>query len=113
MANYLLIESRDPFEARDVSYFYSLAADLAAQGDKVTLFLVQNGALASRKDAKGNPLGTVLKGKVEVLVDSFSLKERGIQDGLQIGPFPGAEDGDRRTRAAANSGPGRHADAAS
>ncbi len=80
MANYLLIESRDPFEARDVSYFYGLAADLAAQGDKVTLFLVQNGALASRKDARGNPLGTVLKGKVEVLVDSFSLKERGIQD---------------------------------
>ncbi len=80
MANYLLIESRDPFEARDVSYFYGLAADLAAQGDKVTLFLVQNGALASRKNAKGNPLGTVLKGKVEVLVDSFSLKERGIQD---------------------------------
>ncbi len=80
MANYLLIESRDPFEARDVSYFYGLAADLAAQGDKVTLFLVQNGALASRKDAKGNPLGTVLKGKVEILVDSFSLKERGIQD---------------------------------
>ncbi len=80
MANYLLIESRDPFEARDVSYFYGLAADLAAKGDKVTLFLVQNGALASRKGAKGNPLGTVLKGKVEVLVDSFSLKERGIQD---------------------------------
>ncbi len=53
MANYLLIESRDPFEARDVSYFYGLAADLAAQGDKVTLFLVQNGALASRKNARG------------------------------------------------------------
>ena len=37
MANYLLIESRDPFEARDVSYFYGLAADLAAQGDKAVV----------------------------------------------------------------------------
>jgi sulfur relay (sulfurtransferase) complex TusBCD TusD component (DsrE family) len=80
MARYVLIESRDPFESRDVPYFYGLAADLAAKGEKVTLFLVQNGALASRKDAKGNPLGGLLKRNVEVLVDSFSLKERGIQD---------------------------------
>ena len=80
MARYVMIESRDPFESRDVSYFYNLASDLAAKGEQVTLFLVQNGALASRKNAKGNPLGAVLEGKVEVLVDSFSLKERGIQD---------------------------------
>ena len=80
MARYVLVESRDPFESRDVSYFYGLAGDLSKKGDKVTLFLVQNGALASRKDAKGNPLGNVLERNVEVLVDSFSLKERGIQD---------------------------------
>jgi sulfur relay (sulfurtransferase) complex TusBCD TusD component (DsrE family) len=80
MARYVLVESRDPFESRDVTYFYGLAADLAAKGEQVTLFLVQNGALVSRKGAKGNPLGDVLKGNVEVLVDSFSLKERGIQN---------------------------------
>ena len=80
MARYVMIESRDPFESRDVSYFYNLASDLAANGEQVTLFLVQNGALASRKNAQGNPLGAVLEGKVEVLVDSFSLQERGIQD---------------------------------
>jgi sulfur relay (sulfurtransferase) complex TusBCD TusD component (DsrE family) len=80
MSRYVLVESRDPFESRDVPYFYGLAADLAAKGEQVTLFLVQNGALASRKDAKGNPLDGVLERKVEVLVDSFSLKERGIQD---------------------------------
>ena len=80
MARYVMIESRDPFESRDVSYFYSLASDLAANGEQVTLFLVQNGALASRKNAKGNPLGAVLEGNVEVLVDFFSLQERGIQD---------------------------------
>jgi sulfur relay (sulfurtransferase) complex TusBCD TusD component (DsrE family) len=80
MGRYVLIESRDPYESRDVPYFYNLAADLAANGEQVTLFLVQNGALASRKDAQGDPLGGVLKNKVEVLADSFALRERGIQD---------------------------------
>jgi hypothetical protein len=80
MARYVLVESRDPFESRDVSYFYGLAADLAAKGEQVTLFLVQNGVLVSRKGAKGNPLDDLVKGKVEVLADSFSLRERGIQN---------------------------------
>ena len=80
MGRYVMVESRDPYESRDVPYFYNLAVDLAAKGEQVTLFLVQNGALASRKDAKGDPLGGVLKSKVQVLADSFSLRERGIQD---------------------------------
>ena len=80
MGRYVMIESRDPYESGDVSYFYDLAADLVAAGDRVTLFLVQNGALAARKDAKGDPLAGVLKGGAEVLVDSFALRERGIQD---------------------------------
>ena len=79
MARYVLVESRDPFESNDVTYFYRLAADLAGKGERVTLFLVQNGALASRKDARGHPLEKVLERNVEVLVDSFSAKERGIQ----------------------------------
>ena len=80
MGRYVMVESRDPYESRDVPYFYNMAADLAAKGEQVTLFLVQNGALASRKDAKGDPLGGVLKSNVQVLADSFSLRERGIQD---------------------------------
>jgi sulfur relay (sulfurtransferase) complex TusBCD TusD component (DsrE family) len=75
-----LVEPRDPFESHEVRYFYGLAADLAAKGEQVTLFLVQNGVLASRKGAAENPLGVVLEHNVEVLADSFSLKERGIQD---------------------------------
>ena len=94
MARYVLVESRDPFESRDVPYFYGLATDLTAKGDQVTLFLVQNGALASRKDAKGNPLGGVLKSKVQVLADSFSLKERGIQDSERHPSVKPAEIGD-------------------
>jgi predicted peroxiredoxin len=80
MARYLLIESRDPFESRDVPYYYGLANDLAAQGDEVTLFLVQNGVLAARKAAADNPLANVASGKVTVLADGYSLRERGIND---------------------------------
>ena len=80
MARYLLIESRDPFESRDVPYYYGLANDLAAQGDEVTLFLVQNGVLAARKAAADNPLGSVAAGNVTVLADGYSLRERGSAD---------------------------------
>ncbi len=69
-------------------YYYGLAGDLAARGEQVTLFLVQNGVLATRKAATDNPLNKVLGGKVEVLADGYSLRERGIAtdeclDGVQ------------------------------
>jgi sulfur relay (sulfurtransferase) complex TusBCD TusD component (DsrE family) len=79
MASYILIESRDPFECNDVGYFYGLAADLVEKGEQVTLFLVENGTLAARKDAKDNPLGKALERNVVVLADAFSVQERGIQ----------------------------------
>ena len=37
MAQYVMVESRDPFESRDVSYFYNVAANLAGNGDQVTV----------------------------------------------------------------------------
>jgi hypothetical protein len=40
MPSYLVIESHDPFELRDVEEGYRLVADLAARGTAVTLFLV-------------------------------------------------------------------------
>jgi hypothetical protein len=48
----LLIESRDPFEFRDVEEGYRLVTDLAVKGVPVTLFLVQNGVLAARQGAQ-------------------------------------------------------------
>ena len=67
MGKYLLIESSDPFAAGEAEYYYGLAKDLAAAGNAVTLFLVQNGVLA----------------------DDFSLRERGIAtDGLIDGVAP-------------------------
>ena len=81
MARYIMVETRDPFESRDVHHYYDMATQLAEKGEHVTLFLVQNGVLAARKTAPNNPLTALLGGKVEVFADSFSLRERAINDG--------------------------------
>lgn len=78
MAKYLLIESRDPFESAEVEHYYQMAVDLAAKGNEVTLFLVQNGVLPARASSKARKLGAVSRAGVKVLADDFSLKERGI-----------------------------------
>ncbi len=78
MANYLLIESRDPYEYADVGYFCNMAKDLAANGNQVTLFLIQNGVMMARKTAVGAAQGLLDVGKVSVLADDFCLRERGI-----------------------------------
>ena len=59
MADYLLIGSRDPFESTDVQRIYALAGNLVGNGSKVTLFLVQNGVLAARENARSAALSAV------------------------------------------------------
>ncbi len=78
MEKYLLIESRDPFESRDVTQSYDLAAQLAQEGKVVTLFLVQNGVLPARTSAASPALEKAAKAGVNILADEFSLRERGI-----------------------------------
>ncbi len=78
MAKYLLIESRDPFEYGDVSYLCGLAGDLAAAGNDVNLFLLQNGVLMARQGTESPVQGLLTGGKVNVLADDFCLKERAI-----------------------------------
>lgn len=92
MERYLLIESRDPYETRDVENDYALASSLAAAGNDVTLFLVQNGVLPARQGATLNGLGDVIKSGVHVLGDEFSLRERGIgidalHKGINVAPI--------------------------
>ena len=77
MAHYVLVETRSPFDSRDVSYFFELGAELAARGDDVTLFLAQNAVLAVRKAAANNPLDALL-GRVTVMADAYSLRERAV-----------------------------------
>lgn len=92
MSNYLLIESRDPFESADVAGFLDLAEGLAKEGHAVTLFLVQNGVLPARHGAQSNfpanmaarSLAALAADGVKVLADSFSLQERGISSNRLI-----------------------------
>ncbi len=78
MSKYLLIESRDPFESNDVAHHYELAANLARDGNEVTVFLVQNGVLPARSKAVASGLADLAGAGVTVLADDFSLRERGI-----------------------------------
>ena len=90
MDHYLLIESRDPFESNDVTYYYELAKGLVEGGNQVTLFLVQNGVLAARPSARSADLSALGRSGVEVLADDFSLRERGIAklaEGIRAAPI--------------------------
>jgi predicted peroxiredoxin len=87
MSKYLFIESRDPFEFKDVEQTWELAKSLASDGHDVAYFMVQNGIFAAREGAK---VSTADSGaKVRLLVDDLSLLERGvkterIRDGIEI-----------------------------
>jgi predicted peroxiredoxin len=87
MADYLLIETRDPFEFTTVNHFYRTALDLKKAGHNVTLFLVQNGVLPARRAAH-DELAQLVEHGVSVLADEFSLKERAIAPSEL---FPGAK----------------------
>ncbi|MBI4526206.1 MAG: DsrE family protein [Deltaproteobacteria bacterium] len=81
MAKYLMIESRDPFDSQDSEYFSELVQGISNNGHETVLFLVQNGVLPARKGSKYSELITRLaNGKVKVMADRFSLKERAISN---------------------------------
>ena len=78
MANYLFIESRDPFESRDTDFVADTATALKQRGNDVTVFLVQNGVLAARRKARPNYVSHLAEAGITLLADNFSLAERGI-----------------------------------
>jgi sulfur transfer complex TusBCD TusB component (DsrH family) len=79
--HYVLIESRDPFESADTAFVADTAAALRARGRAVTVYLVQNGVLATRAGARGSQVPRLTQAGVTVLADDFSLRERGIEAG--------------------------------
>ena len=81
MTNYIFIESRDPFESRDTRFIEETATALKQRGHEVTVFLVQNGVLAARKNGRESYLGRLAGAGINLLADDFSLCERGIQPG--------------------------------
>jgi len=80
MANYLLIESRDPYESNDTRFCLDLARQLAAAKHDVTVFLIQNGVVPARPGANSAELDRLASAGVRVLADGFSLRERGIDE---------------------------------
>ena len=91
MSDYLLIESRDPFDS-GCSHYYELACQLADAGKQVTLFLVQNAVLVTRPCKHSQQLKLIADKGVEILADEFSLRERGINvsalvEGVQESPL--------------------------
>jgi sulfur relay (sulfurtransferase) complex TusBCD TusD component (DsrE family) len=78
MTNYIFIESRDPFESLDTRFVEETAAALKGRGHEVTVFLVQNGVLAARRDARASHLERLTRAGVSLLADDFSLRERGV-----------------------------------
>jgi predicted peroxiredoxin len=92
MANYLLLESRDPFDSAMLAHQYDLAARLVREGNSVTLFLMQNGVLSARRGVDSGLPTRASEAGVEVLADAFSLRERGIASdqlasGVRIAPL--------------------------
>jgi predicted peroxiredoxin len=79
MSKYLFIESRDPFESRDAQFLVETATALKQRGNDVTVFLVQNGVLAARKNAHTSHLPQLAEVGIQLLADDFSLRERGIR----------------------------------
>lgn len=80
MSRYVLIQSKSPWESAGVGQFYALARQLGEVGE-VTLFLVQNGVMGARTGAKDPALDELLSGRIRVLADDFSLRERAIEQG--------------------------------
>jgi len=78
MESYLLFESQEPLECAQVPRHYALAAGLKKEGNRVTLFLVQNGVAAARRSLRSDALSQLIDAGVEVLADDFSLRERGM-----------------------------------
>lgn len=80
MSQYLLIESRDPYEARCFSQRCELALTLLAESAGVTVFLVENAVLGARTGASAPGLERLAKAGVTVLADEFALRERGVDE---------------------------------
>ena len=90
-SQYVFIESRDPFESPDTGFVADTAEALLARGRSVTIFLVQNGVLATRSGAaRGAHLGRLAGAGVTVFADDFSLRERGIEAGELWAGVPAA-----------------------
>ena len=86
MSRYLFIQSQDPFTEVRTNAQYDLAKSLASSGNSVQLLLVQNGVLVARQGASSEAFDSLASQGVNILADTFSLKQREIETN-QLKPF--------------------------
>lgn len=79
MSTYLLVGSEDPFDGGG-RRVYELAGALADHGERVAVYLVQNGVLGCRHESTVAADLSVLAKRVNTMADDFSLRERGISE---------------------------------
>ena len=78
MTAYTFISSRDPVGGDTLAH--ELARDVAAAGNEVALFLVENGAFLARAGVCNDLLAQLREAGVAIHADAFALDERGIAD---------------------------------
>lgn len=93
MHDYLFIESRDLFTDRSAAAEHAVLRSLAEAGDRVALYLVQNGVFGARRSAAEDLLAPLADGDIRILADDYSLRERAIAiDELRDGVRPASID---------------------
>lgn len=78
MSHYVIVETGDSAEPGAPNQGIETATNLAANGNDVTVFLVQNGVFLARRGARYNGHTSAQKVSMTLLADDFSLRERGI-----------------------------------
>jgi len=77
MQRFLIIETRDPVEHRDVERIAALAAGIEQEGCNAALFLTENAVIAARPGVAPF-LETLAAQGVPIGVDRVALAERGM-----------------------------------
>ncbi|WP_026424622.1 hypothetical protein [Actinokineospora inagensis] len=83
MSAHLLIETHGPWAGPACSRFLADATEFLSAGDKVCVFLLQDGVTA----AVGKPLpevGVLLAAGAQVWADRFSLEQRALQSAPRV-----------------------------
>lgn len=78
MGRYLMIESRSLWEGNDVRNFIETAAALSDRGDRIDLFLIQNGVLNATSRSEQYVKTLLARNGFRIWADDFSLASRGV-----------------------------------
>lgn len=78
MKGYLFIQSQDQFYDARTSAQYKLVVSLAQANENVSILLVQNAVLATRKGVSSNIYADFNQHNIQIYADELSLKQREI-----------------------------------